>query len=107
MILDLRLNSAAYFPKGWIEIKIRCHLCLKHHSDTEVVSVNHCKDCLKSSNAKAKRRIKYMRVCFKESKFSFKVNSKNLAKFRINLAFGNLYFWSLCWKAVCLKNNNF
>lgn len=59
MILDLRLNSAAYFPKGWIEITIRCPVCLKHHSDTEVVSVNHSKDCRKSSNAKAKRRVKY------------------------------------------------
>ena len=36
--------------------------------------------------------IRVTQVCFKDSKFSFKVNSKNLAKFRINLAVGNLYF---------------
>ena len=107
MFLDLRLNSVEYFPKGWIEITISCHLCLKHHSYTEVVSVNHSKDCLKSSNAEAKRRAKYIRVCFKESKIRFEVNTKNVAKFRINLAVLNLYFWSsLCWKAICLKNNN-
>lgn len=102
-----KTQLSSIFPKRMNRDYNKMSWCLKHHSDTEVVSVNHSKHCLKSSNAKAKRRVKYKRVCFKESKFSFKVNSKNLAKFRINLAVGNLYFWSsLSWKAVCLKNNN-
>lgn len=66
-------------------------MCLERHSDIEV-SVNHSNDCLKSSNAEAKQ-VKYIkRVCFKESKIWFKVNSKNLAKFRINPAVLNLSF---------------